>query len=169
MKCRANTNGFSHGIYSKFNFFMAFLDRCIKLRLPERDPPAGEPVRLLPLLASDGWAGDFNAVGEWNSIAPAKEARGMVSPIWLPDEYAAWMWRSYHSHQPDIRLTSPVIEYRKKDGKWGGPECGLGYGGTAIPEKPLLFSASALDSYAKIEFHDGERIVGATTSGGLAR
>jgi hypothetical protein len=158
-KCRANTYGFDHGIYSKFNFFMAYIDRCIALRMPDEMPPPGEPVKLKPLRLEMGWAGDYNAIGQWNAIAPQAEAKGMVAPVWLPDEYAAWMWRSYHSAKPDIKLTSPVVEYRKKDGKWGGPECGLGYGGTLAADAPLTFAAETAGDYAQIEFHDGDRIV----------
>lgn len=164
LKCRANTYGFSHGIYSKFNFFMAFLDRCIEQRLPEKQPPAGEPVVLKPATIKDGWAGDYNEMGEWNAIAPAKDARGMVSPIWLPDEYAAWMWRSFHTHQPDIKLTAPIVEYRKRDGKWGGPECGLGYGGSVAAGTPLKFAATLTGEYEFIEFYDGQTIVGTASS-----
>ena len=67
----------------------------------------------------------------------------MKYPSWLPDKYAAAMWRSYHSANPGLKLTAPVIEYRKKDGKWGGPECGLGYGGQLRASEPVVFSASA--------------------------
>jgi hypothetical protein len=160
LACRANTYGFGHGIYSKFNFFMAYLDRCIALRLPAETPPAGEPTRLRPVAREDGWVGDYNPVGEWNPIAPFGEAKGMVAPVWLPDEYAAWMWRSYHAAKPDIKLTNPIVEYRKKDGKWGGPECGLGYGGQVKAGIPLRFAADTSGDYAKIEFRDGHQIVG---------
>jgi hypothetical protein len=153
LKCRANTYGFPHGIYSKFNFFMAFLDRCIRLRL-------AEDGSVLPVSAAQGWAGDYNVVGEDNQIAPAAAARGMVSPIWLPDEYAAAMWRSYHSHAPQVKMMSPVIEYRKKDDKWGGPECGLGYGGEASVDDPLTFSLSAAGEFAKFDFYDGHQLLG---------
>ncbi len=159
-KCRANTYGFPHGIYSKFNFFAAFLDRCIALRLPAEPPPPGQPVKLRPVLREQGWAGDYNAVGEWNAIAPFAEARGMLAPVWLPDASAAWMWRAYHSAQPDLQLTAPAVEYRKKDGKWGGPECGLGYGGQVAAGEPLRFAAASKGAYLKIEFHAGDRIVG---------
>jgi hypothetical protein len=125
-RARASTYGFPHGIYSKFNYFAAYLDRCIALRLAEETPPAGQPTKLRPITLEQGWAGDFAPVSEWNAIAPASEARGMIDPQWFPDADAAWTWRSYHSAKPDLKLTSPVIEYRKKEGKWGGPECGLG-------------------------------------------
>jgi hypothetical protein len=164
LRCRANTYGFPHGIFSKFNFFMAYLDRCIALRLPAETPPAGQPTKLRPVVPEDGWVGDYNPVGQWNPIAPFKEAKGMFSPVWLPDEYAAWMWRSYHSAKPDIKLTAPVIEYRKKDGKWGGPECGLGYGGSVKAGTPLRFGAEVGGDYAKVEFHDGHRVVGTVQS-----
>ncbi|MBY0528352.1 MAG: hypothetical protein K2R98_33485 [Gemmataceae bacterium] len=160
LKCRANTYGFPHGIYSKYNFFMAYLDRCIALRMPDQMPPAGEAVKLKPVAPENGWVGDFNPVGEWNPIAPGKEARGMVEPAWLPDAYAAWMWRSYHSAKPDIKLTGPVIEYSRRDGRWGGPECGLGYGAPVAAGTALKFTATATGTYHKVEFHDGDRIVG---------
>lgn len=159
LKCRANTYGFGHGIYSKYNFFAAYLDRCIRLRLPADVPPAGQPTRLKPIMKESGWAADFNEVSEWVAIAPVKEAKGMVSPMWLPDEYAAWMYRAYHSAKPDVKLTGPVKEYQRINGKWGGPECGLGYGGSVSAGKPLAFAAEAKGDYAKIEFHDGDRIV----------
>lgn len=158
-KCRANTYGFDHGIYSKFNFFMSYIDRCIALRMPDEMPPPGQPVKLKPLTLAQGWAGDYNAASEWSPIAPFNEAKGMVDPMWLPDEYAAWMWRSYHSAKPDLLLTSPVVEYRKKDGKWGGPECGLGYNGTLKSDASLRFAAQVKGEYVKVEFHDGPKIV----------
>ncbi|HXG08548.1 MAG TPA: hypothetical protein VNK04_02055 [Gemmataceae bacterium] len=158
--CRANTYGFPHGIYSKFNFFMAFLDRCIALRLPTETPPPGQPTKLKPIHIEDGWAGDYNEIGQWNTITPVKEAKGMVSPVWLPDEYAAWMWRSYHSARPDIHLTAPKLEYSKRGGRWGGPECGLGYGGYLKASEPHRFVADTKGNYVKVEFHDGHRIVG---------
>lgn len=159
-KCRANTYGFPHGIYSKFSFFASFLDRCIAARLPKETPPAGQPVQLKPWVKEEGWVGDFNPVGEWNSIAPFRDAKEMTNPVWFPDGYTAWMWRAYHTHKPVVKLTAPVIEYRKKDGKWGGPECGLGYGGIAASNTPLKFSADAPSDFTKIEFHSGDRIVG---------
>jgi hypothetical protein len=160
LRCRANTYGFPHGIYSKFNFFMSFLDRCIALRMPDEMPKAGQPVPLKPIAREDGWVGDFNDIGEWNAIAPFAEARAMVTPVWLPDRYAAWMWRAYHTAKPDLKLTAPVIEYRKQKGKWGGPECGLGYGGQVPAGKALSFAAETKGEYARIEFHDGDRLVG---------
>jgi len=161
LRCQANTYGFPHGIYSKFNYFMAYLDRCISLRLPAETPPAGQPTKLRPIVREDGWAGDFNEIGEWNAIAPMREAKGMVSPAWLPDAYAAWMWRSYHSAKPDLKISAPVVEYRRNDGKWGGPQCGLGYGAPVAAGAPLNFTAETTGAYVKIEFHDGDRIVGA--------
>ena len=166
LSCRANTYGFEHGIYSKFNFFTAFLDRCISKRMPNEMPPPGEPVTLKPVDRNEGWVGDFGPIGEWNPIAPAasSEAKQFEYPCWLPDEYAAWMWRSYHSAQPDLKLTGPVIEYRKKDGKWGGPECGLGYGGYLSANQSLTFSADLKGDYAKLEYHDGDQIIGEATA-----
>lgn len=160
LRCRANTYGFPHGIYSKFNFFMAFLDRCIARRMPEEMPRPGQPVRLKPVVREQGWVGDFNEIGQWNAIPPFAEARGMVTPVWLPDRYAAWMWRSYHAAKPDLKLTAPVLEYSRRKGKWGGPECGLGYAGQVSAEKPLTFSVEGKGDYTKIEFHDGDSIVG---------
>lgn len=160
LRCRANTYGFPHGIYSKFNFFAAYLDRCIALRMPDEMPKAGQPVRLKPVVREKGWVGDFNEIGEWNAIAPFAEARAMVSPVWLPDCYAAWMWRSYHTAKPDIKLTKPVLEYGKRKGRPVGSERGLGYGGQVRAGEELSFAAETRNEYAKIEFHDGDRIVG---------
>lgn len=160
LKCRANTYGFPHGIYSKFNFFMSYLDRCIAARMPDALPEPGRPVPLKPLTVLEGWAGDYNPVGEWNPIAPSAEAEGFIEPVWLPDAYAAWTWRSYHSAKPDLKLTAPVIEYRKAGGTWGGPECGLGYGAPVKAGTPLRFAAETQAAYVRIEFHDGDRVVG---------
>jgi hypothetical protein len=156
LRCYATTYGFGHGIYSKFNFFVAFLDRCIRLRLPDKQPTPGQPVRLRPVAIAKGWVGDYNEVGQWNAMAPYAEAKGMVAPVWMPDAYAAWMWRAYHSAEPDLRLTRPIVEYRKGV----GPEGGLGYGGPVKAGSPLAFAAEVKGAYAKVEFHDGDRIVG---------
>lgn len=161
--CRANTYGFGHGIYSKFNFFMAYLDRCIQLRMPEDSPAPGEPTKLKSINIEQGWAGDYNPVSQWNPIAPAKEARNMISPQWLPDAYAAAMWRSYHSAQPQVKLTSPTIEYRKADGKWGGPACGLGYGGYLQANEPLTFTAETTGKFDRLEFYSGDLLLGGAT------
>ncbi len=156
LRCYANTFGFKHGIYSKFNFFAAYLDRCISLRMPDEMPAAGQPVKLKPLDPSKGWVGDFNEISEWAAIAPAKEARGMIGPTYLPDEYFAWAWRSYHSANPDLRIVAPVQEYRAG----GGKQYGLGYGGQVTADAPLKFAAESKGEYAKIEFRDGNRLLG---------
>jgi hypothetical protein len=162
--CEATTYGFPHGIYSKFFFFMAYLDRCILARMPNETPPPGRKTELKPIHLEDGWAGDFMPVSEWNPIARYKDAKGMIQPIWLPDEYAAWMWRSYHSANPDLKITEPVLEYRKKDGKWGGPECGLGYGNVVSSQTPLRFAAESKGSYSRLEFYSGNSMIGSVTS-----
>ncbi|HEX8915095.1 MAG TPA: hypothetical protein VF796_22275 [Humisphaera sp.] len=164
LRCYASTYGFPHGIYSKYNFFVAYLDRCIALRLPPETPPPGQPVKLRPVDLKAGCAGDYLPVSQWNPIAPYAEAKGMLAPQWMPDAYAAWMWRSYHSANPDLKITGPVFEYRKKDGKWGGPDCGLGYGNVVKPGTPLTFSAETSGTYAQVEFHDGDKIVGTATA-----
>ncbi|MBX9681778.1 MAG: hypothetical protein K2X38_23720 [Gemmataceae bacterium] len=158
LACRANTYGFPHGIYSKWNFFMLFLHRLIVLRLPEETPPPGQPTKLRPITKEMGWVGDYNPVGEWNPIAPSAKAKGMVAPTWLPDEYAAWGWRAYHSANPDVKLTSPIVEYRSKGAD--RRDCGLGYGNVMKAGTPLKFAAETKGEYAQIEFHDGDKIVG---------
>lgn len=158
LRCRANTYGFGHGIYSKWTFFMLFLDRLIALRVPETPPPPGQKTVLRPVDRQKAWVGDYNPVGEWNPIAPLAEAKGMVSPVWLPDAYCAWGWRAYHSAKPDIKLTAPVVEYRGK-----GPErkdCGLGFDNIMKAGAPLAFAAETRGDYAKIEFRSGDRILG---------
>lgn len=162
LSCRATTYGFDHGIYSKFNFFMAYLDRCIALRLPAELPPPGQPVKLKPVVREQGWAGDFDPVSGWNPIAPAGDAtlKDAKYPVWFPDEYAAWSWRSYHSVCVDVEITGPKVAYQKRDGKWGGPDCGLGYGGPLAAQDAHTFSAKVTGDCAVIEFHDGNRIVG---------
>lgn len=158
LTCRANTYGFGHGIYSKWAFFMLFLDRLIGLRVPETPPPPGQPTKLRPVEREKGWVGDYNPVGEWNPIAPFAEAKGMVSPVWLPDAYCAWGWRAYHTAKPDIKLSAPVVEYRGK-----GPDrkdCGLGFDNVMKPNTPLTLAAETTGDYAKIEFHSGDRVLG---------
>lgn len=81
----------------------------------------------------------------------------MVAPTWLPDEYAAWMWRAYHSANPDLKLTAPIVEYKKSGDR---KECGLGYGNVMKAGAGLTFAAESNTKYAKVEFHDGDRIVG---------
>jgi hypothetical protein len=162
LSCRATTYGFDHGIYSKFNFFMAYLDRCIATRLPAEMQPPGQSVKLKPVAREEGWVGDFDPVSGWNPIAPA--AGGALKdakyPVWFPDEYAAWSWRSYHSSCVDVEITGPKLTYQKRDGKWGGPDCGLGYGGPLAAKDRHTFSAKVTGDYVKVEFHDGNRIVG---------
>jgi len=164
LRCYASTYGFGHGIYSKYSFFVAYMDRCIKLRLPTEIPPAGQPLKLRDVEREKGWVGDFNEIGEYCAIAPYSEAKGMGAPMWMPDAYAAWMWRSYHSAKPTVRLTAPIIEYSKNNGKWGGPECGLGYNGALKAGSPLRFAADAPLEIASIEFHDGDSIVGTASA-----
>lgn len=162
LSCRATTYGFEHGIYSKYNFFMAYLDRCIAARLPADLPPPGQPVKLKPVTREQGWAGDFDSVSGWNPIAPAgdDQLKAAKYPVWFPDEYAAWSWRSYHSACVDVEITGPKLTYQKRDGKWGGPDCGLGYGGPLAAKDRHTFSAKITGDYAKVEFHDGHRILG---------
>lgn len=166
LSCRASTYGFDHGIYSKFNFFMLYLDRCIAARMPDEMPPPGKPVTLKPAARANGWVGDFDPIGGWNPIAPANANDPLKAayPVWMPDEYAAWSWRSYHSACEDIQLTGPKLPYSKHDGKWGGPQCGMGYGGHLAASEAHTFSATVAGEYAKVEFHDGHRIVGEATA-----
>ncbi|MFM9963425.1 MAG: hypothetical protein ACKV2Q_19630 [Planctomycetaceae bacterium] len=164
LSCRATTYGFDHGIYSKFNFFMAFLDRCIAARLPAEMPPPGQPVKLNPVVREQGWVGDFDPVSGWNPITPAGTERlaDAKYPVWFPDEYAAWSWRAYHSACTDLEITGPKLTYQKRDNKWGGPDCGLGYGGPLKAGDQHTFSAKVSGDYARVEYHDGHRIVGAS-------
>ena len=162
LSCRATTYGFDHGIYSKFNFFMAYLDRCIALRLPAEMPSPGQPVKLKPVVREQGWVGDFDPVSGWNPIASASAGKldHAKYPVWFPDEYAAWSWRSYHSACTDLEITGPKLTYQKRDNKWGGPDCGLGYGGPLKAGDQHKFSAKVSGDYAQVEYHDGHRVVG---------
>lgn len=155
--CRANTYGFPHGIYSKWTLFMLFLDRLIGLRLPETPPPPGTPTKLRSIRRELGWAGDYNPVSEWNPIAPFADAKGMVAPVWLPDAYCAWGWRAYHSAKPDIKLISPIVEYRSKGER---KDCGLGFDNVQKTGAPMVFEATTTGEYAKIAFHSGDRVLG---------
>lgn len=173
--CEASTYDFPHGVYSKWNIFAVFLDRCIKARVPADLPEPGQPVNVRPIGRDAGWCADFNDVSEWVAIAPAKDAKGMVSPVWLPDEYAAWAYRAFHSHNPDLTLTAPVTEYLMPRAAPRGDRgvCGLGFGkvqgkagepvtleagprGQVAKDKPL----DRPWTYAKIEFRDGDKLLG---------
>lgn len=162
LSARANTYGFGHGIYSKYNYFVAFIDRCIAQRMPDEMPPPGQPVKLKPVSREAGWIGDYDPVSEWNPIhrADSPEAKSAKYPVWMPDEYAAAMWRSYHSANPDIKIAGPVVEYRKKDNKWGGPECGLGYDGYLAASANHTFIAQMTGTYTKVIFYSGHRALG---------
>lgn len=159
LACAASTYGFPHGIYSKFNYFMAYLDRCIRVRLPQELPPAGQPVKLKPVSFKDGWVGDFQPISEWNPIANAnsEDAASFDHPSWLPDAYAAATWRSYHSAEPDIKMTEPLIPYGRSK---RGPKMGLGYGGYFPADQPLSLSAETTGDYEKVEFYDGDKLLG---------
>ena len=160
LSCRASTYGFSHGIYSKYNFFMFYIDRCIKLRMPKKMPPPGEPVTLKPIVREEGWVGDFDPIGGWNPIESAKAGKLKPKyPVWFPDEYAAWAWRSYHSSNTDIEMTSPRFTYGTKRAK-KGPDWGLGYGGRLSASDQHVISAETQGDYVKMEFRDGHQVLG---------
>lgn len=153
LTCRASTYGFKHGVYSKYGFFACYMDRCIKVRLPSNSKSSA----LLPCGVETGWVADFNPVSEWVPIAPAKEARGMVSPVWLPDEYMAWVYRAYHSAKPDLRLTAPVTEYRTGKNR---EDCGLGYTPIAKAGQAIKLVATTTGNYKTLEFRDGDKLLG---------
>lgn len=159
LTCRATMYNFPHGMYSKHGYFMSYLDRCIRLRLPAEMPDAGQPVKLRPVELADGWAGDFNGISEWAPIAPAKDAKGFVSPVWLPDEYAAWTWRAFHSAKPDLKITGPVTEYHKGDRS----DCGAGYSKPTPAGNPVKITAEVKGTYTKVEFRDGNKLLGTAT------
>lgn len=50
------------------------------------------------------------------------------------------------------------------DDIWGGPDCGLGYGGFLSADDSHTFTAAVKGDYSKVEFHDGDRIVGEATA-----
>lgn len=151
MAAVATTYGAKHGIFSKFGYFAAWLDRCIQLRMPATLPEPGKPVPLKALKLADGWAGDFAPMGSWNPIAPMKDAKGFVAPVWFPDEYTAWMWRSYHSNASDIKITGPSVPYGQSG--WGSG--GVGYGRALSVGSTVTFVASVTGPYTKVEFYDG--------------
>ena len=151
MAATATTYGSKHGIFSKFGYFAAWLDRCIQLRMPEELPEPGKRVVLKLLKLEDGWAGDFAPMGSWNPIAPVKEAKGFALPIWFPDEYTAWMWRSYHSDASDIKITAPSVPY----GQNGFGSGGIGYGRAMKVGSTATFTAAVTGPYIKVEFYDG--------------
>ena len=160
LSCRANTYGFGHGIYSKFNFFMFYLDRCIAARMPDQMPAAGQPVQLKPVVRDAGWVGDFDPISGWNPISPASADVAAKYPVWMPDEYAAWSWRAYHSSCDDLVITGPKRAYAKINGQWGGGgACGLGYGGFLSASDKHTFSVNMKGDYEKVEYHDGDQII----------
>lgn len=154
LSARASTYGFKHGVYSKYGFFVAYLDRCIRAKVPAGPLPAD--FKLTPWVKEDGWVGDFNPQSEWAPIAPYKEAKGMIAPVWLPDEYAAWVWRAYHSAKPDLKVTAPVTEYHGGDRS----DCGVGYSKPTPAGTPVRVAAEVKGTYAKVEFYDGNKLLG---------
>jgi hypothetical protein len=157
--CRATVYNFPHGVYSRYGYFVSFLDRCIKARVPA-DAEPGKPVVLKPLDVTGGWVGDYNPVGEWNPIAPAAEAKGFVTPVWMPDEYAAWTWRAYHSNKPDLKVVKPVTEYHGGDRS----DCGAGYTKPTPAGAPVTVAAEVKGEYAKVELYDGNRLLGSAAA-----
>ena len=164
LSCRASTYGFGHGIYSKFNFFMAYIDRCIQTRMPDKMPPPGQPVKLKPAIRENGWVGDFDPISAWAPIAPTSKPGKLKDakyPVWFPDEYAAWTWRAYHSTCTDMTITGPRHTYAKINNKWGGNgACGLGYGGYLSAKDQHTFTANITGDYQKIEFYNGPQNLG---------
>ncbi len=160
LSCRANTYGFPHGIYSKYNFFSFFLDRCIRARLPDPMPEPGQPVTLKPAVRADGWVGDFDPIGSSNPIHPAgsPESESAKYPVWLPDAYAAHAWRAYHSNCQDLKILTPKAAYRSTK----GPESdwGFGYGGTLSAADSHSFTAEVTGDYSSISYHDGDTHLG---------
>ena len=133
--------------------------------MPDKMPDPGQPVKLKPALRENGWVGDFDPIGSWNPIAPAKEGKLKEAkyPVWFPDEYAAWSWRAYHSSCTDLKITGPRHPYSKIDGKWGGNgACGLGYGGYLSASETHVLSAIVKEGYEKVLFHDGNKVLGET-------
>lgn len=173
--CEASTYDFPHGVYSKWGFFQVYLDRCIKARMPREAPEPGKPVTLKPVDRAAGWCADFNEVGEWVAIAPYNEAKGMVAPQWLPDAYAAWAYRAFHSHDPALTLTAPVTEYL---GPRAAPKGGRGISGVGFGKiegkagEPVALEAGLRGQvdkakppprtwdFVRVEFRDGDRLLG---------
>jgi hypothetical protein len=161
LHCFASSYGFGHGFWQRTAMYYVFLDQCIKERLPPEPPPPGKPTPLKKLNPLDGWCGDYNDMSEWAPIAPAREAKGFIDPVWLPNAYFAWAWRSYHTANPDLQIVKPYVPWHR--GKWdagGKVDCGLGFDKPVKPDQPLTFQAEVKGAYAKVEFHDGDRIVG---------
>ena len=168
----ASTYGFKHGIYSKFHFFMSFFDRCIKLRMPDPMPPPGQPVKLKPVLRENGWMGDFMPIGEWNPIAPARSpaAKKFAHPSWLPDQYAAHMWRAFHSGKIDpnkpyfdatsVMITQPITPYSRGKNR---SRYGAGYGCFLYADTPFDFEVQVNVECTRVIYYDGDQVIGEVT------
>ena len=106
-----------------------------------------------------------HVISSWAPIATVKSGKlkDAEYPSWMPDEYAAWSWRAYHSSCTDIQITGPKVSYSKHDGKWGGTICGLGYGGFLSSTDKHDFRAAVKGDYIKIEFYDGHHKLGEAT------
>ena len=168
----ASTYGFKHGIYSKFHFFMSFFDRCIKVRMPDRMPPPGQPVKLKPVVRENGWLGDFLPISEWNPIAAvgSEEAGEFAHPSWLPDRYAAHMWRAFHTGKmhPDkpyfdatsILIKAPVTPYSRGKNR---SRYGAGYGCFLYADTPFDFEVEVNVDCEKVVYYDGDTVIGEVT------
>jgi hypothetical protein len=117
-------------------------------------------VPLKPWRLEDGWAGDFAPVGEWNPIASVKLAHGMVDPQWFPDEYAAWVCRAYHTSQPDLWITGPVVPYGRSKDQQRFVNGGSSYSPPTPAGTPLTLTAEGQANYAGVEFYAGNQLLG---------
>ena len=121
------------------------------------------------MVRENGWVGDFKPISEWNPIAPANsdEAKKFEFPSWLPDEYAAHMWRAFHSGKIDlekpyfdatsIMIKAPVTPYSRGSNR---SRYGAGYGCFLYADTPFDFEVEVNVDCTKVIYYDGDKVIG---------
>jgi hypothetical protein len=150
--------GAAHDWNNADGLVVPFLDDLFHLRVPAPGAPAGGRVELKALKPEDGWLGDRSTWdGNFAAVAPWADYRGdRAAAVWLPDRKLAFLWRSFVSKDPPVR-----IEVSTSDGKAKLP---------AVPKRSMVVEAgSALvletaigegTDVRKVTFYDGEATIG---------
>lgn len=108
-------------------------------------------------------------ISEWNPIAAADSdrAKSFAFPAWLPDHYAACMWRAFHSGKmsadrpyfdaTSIAITAPVTPYSRGRDR---SRYGAGYGCFLYADRPVDFQVEVRVPCRKVIYYDGDRVIG---------
>jgi hypothetical protein len=154
-----------HGQDSWTDNGIPFFHRMIERRVPAGwDPRAGLP-ELKPIQEEDGWLGSHEtflkdrklSIHENARIQPFASFSGDKSAAsWLPDEYTAWVWHSYVSRNPIIRITAPSTSWSRHRFSHAGLDI---HAGDAVEFKAELLGSAI----ASVEFYLGTEHLGTVT------